>query len=243
MPIPTFLRRFVLFSFSGLLILAGCSSEASPEEPGGTSSGPRRKAPTPMAGQESFFDGQILAEISVGTEGLPEVGPREGGGNRGGGEHSRRSGGGRLNIAGSGGAVGGNISGGIPFGAGGEGRGRYGGHGGGGEGDSAPGPRPMMGGMGRPVMIHLRFTNNGTATVTLAIDDFVSLLGNFAVRPEKLVLEPGQSLETEPMTSQLAGELSEANATLVLRVGPKTEKKTFTLHALPGDRPGQAPAK
>ena len=100
----------------------------------------------------------------------------------------------------------------------------------------------MMGGMGRPVMIHLRFTNQGATPVTLTIDDFTSPLGNFAVQPEKLVLEPGQSLETEPMSSQLGGALSEANATLVLRLGPQAEKKTFTLHALPDDRPGQTPA-
>ena len=58
-----------------------------------------------------------------------------------------------------------------------------------------------MPGGGRPVMIHLRFTNRGTTTVGLQIADFLSPLGNFVVRPEKLTLEPGQSLETEPMTA------------------------------------------
>jgi hypothetical protein len=249
MTTPTSLCRFAVLSLV-VLALAGCSSEGGPGERGG-SSGPRRKAPTPMAGHESFFDGQILAEINVGTEGLPQGGPGEGGGNRGGGSDGegrgrRGGGGGRLNIAGSGGAVGGNISGGVPFGGGGEGRGRRGGYGENSEGGGAPGPRVMTGGgYGRPVMIHLRFTNQGAATVTLVIDDFVSPLGNFAVRPEKLVLEPGQSLETEPMTSQLAGEFSETNATLVLRVGPKAEKKTFTLHAVtpPAEQPPEAPAK
>ncbi len=202
---PAFLGRFAVMSFLALAF-AGCSSDGGPGERG--SSGPRRKPPTPMAGHESFFAGQILAEISVGTEGLPQVGPGEGGGSRGGGMGRRGGGGGggRLNIAGGGGGISGDIGGGIPMGGG--------------------------GGMGRPVMIHLRFTNQGPGTVTLTIDDFVSPLGNFAVRPEKLVLEPGQSLATEPMTSQLAGEFSETNATLVLRVGPKAEKKTFTLHAV-----------
>lgn len=230
---PAFLGRFAVMSFLALAF-AGCSSDGGTGGRG--SSGPRRKPTTPMAGHESFFAGQILAEISVGTEGLPQVGPGEGGGSRGGGMGRRGGGGGggRLNIAGGGGGISGDIGGGIPMGGGGgEGRGRRGGYGEGGEGGGpAPGPRMMGGGMGRPVMIHLRFTNQGPGTVTLTIDDFVSPLGNFAVRPEKLVLEPGQSLETEPMTSQLAGEFSETNATLVLRVGPKAEKKTFTLHAV-----------
>ena len=97
---------------------------------------------------------------------------------------------------------------------------------------------------GRPVMIHLLFTNHGTAPVTLIIDDFVSPLGNFAVRPEQLIIPPGQTLETDPMTSQLAGALSEADATLVLRIGTKTEKKTFHLNAVkpPADAPPEGAA-
>jgi hypothetical protein len=97
----------------------------------------------------------------------------------------------------------------------------------------------MMGG-GRPVMIHLRFTNHGTAAVELQIADFVSPLGNFVVRPEKLTLEPGQSLETEPMTSQLAGAFSEVTATLVLRLDGRAEKKSFPLKAA-ADPTAQAP--
>jgi hypothetical protein len=85
---------------------------------------------------------------------------------------------------------------------------------------------------GRPVLIHLRFTNHGSAAVTLTIDDFVSPLGNFAVRPEQLTIEAGQSAETEPMTSQLAGLYSETDVTLALRLGVKAEKKIFTLHAV-----------
>ena len=96
---------------------------------------------------------------------------------------------------------------------------------------------------GRPVMIHLRFTNQSQAPVTLVIDDFVSPLGNFAVRPEQLALAPGQALETDPMTSQLAGALSEADATLVLRIGGKGEKKTFHLSAVkPAPEPEAAPS-
>jgi hypothetical protein len=183
-----------------------------------------------MAGQDRFFDGQILAEITVGTEGLPEAGPSDGSGERGGGR-GRRGGGGSLSLAGGGGAVGGNISGGMPFGGGRQPRSA------GGPGGLQAGQRARAGGgLGRPVMIHLRFTNQGVAAVTLRIDDFASPLGNFAVRPEQLVLAPGQSLETEPMSSQLGGAFSETDATLALRLGSRAEKKTFRLKAVPAPK-------
>lgn len=230
------LRRLAALSMILLLAFAGCSSDRGPGGRRGGPGGPRDKAPTPMAGQDDFFDGRILAEITVGTEGMPEPGANAGGEERGGSGRGRRGGGGggggSLSLAGSGGLVGGNISGGVPFGSGGRPIRDFGGPGG-----EQAGPRPMMtGAMGRPVMIHLRFTNQGPAAVTLWIDDFVSPLGNFAVRPEKLVLEPGQALETEPMSSQLAGAFAETDVTLVLRLGPQAEKKTFRLKAVPGPK-------
>lgn len=230
-PFPR-LRRLAACSLGLLLVFAGCSSGPGPGGLREGRTGARGKAPTPMAGQDRFFDGQILAEISVGTEGLPEAGPGEGGGERDSGVRSRRGGGGgRMNIAGGGGAVGGNISGGLPFGGGRQPRSA------GGPGGLQAGPRPRAGGgMGRPVMIHLRFTNQGVAAVTLRIDDFASPLGNFAVRPEQLVLAPGQSLETEPMSSQLGGAFSETDATLALRLGSRAEKKTFRLKAVPAPK-------
>ncbi len=197
-----------------------------------------RKRPTPMAGQETFFEGQILAEIKVGTDGVPDATGAENAGPGGEGRPSRGGGHSQLGVSGGGGGFSGGFGGG---GGGGRGRRGGGGEGGGGEGGERPTPGPRMGMMahGRPVMIHLRFTNQGSAPVTLVIDDFVSPLGNFAVRPEQLVLAPGQALETEPMTSQLAGALSEADATLVLRIGAKSEKKTFQLKAVqpPADAP------
>ena len=209
----------------------GCSNDPGPgERPAATM--PRQR-PTPMAGQETFFAEQILAEVRVGTDGLPDAAPGEGGERGGEGRRSRGGGHGQMSIGGGSGGIGGNISGGMPFGEGG-GRGRRGGGYGGEENAPrvVPGPRVGLMGGGRPVMIHLRFTNQGTAPVTVIIDDFVSPLGNFAVRPEQLSLAPGQALETEPMTSQLAGALAETDATLVLRIGAKGEKKTFHLHAV-----------
>lgn len=215
-----------------VLLSAGCSSDPGPGRRGGPA-GVRAKPPAPMAGEDTFFDGRILAEIHVGTDGMPEVAPN-GSGPNGGGEGRRRRGGGsgRMSVAGGTGGFGGNIAGGVPFGEGGGPPRDFG-------GPPGPGPRPMMGG-GRPVMIHLRFTNHGTAPVELQIADFLSPLGNFVVRPEKLNLEPGQSLETEPMTSQLAGAFSEVTATLVLRLDDRAEKRSFSLKSLPAP-PAQAP--
>ena len=91
-------------------------------------------------------------------------------------------------------------------------------------------------------MIHLQFTNHSPERVVLDIVDFVSPLGNFAVQPEKLTLDPGQAVETEPMSSQLAGSLAEADATLVLHLAGRTEKKVVVLRAVPGGIPPEEPA-
>jgi len=208
-----------------LVLAAGCSSDPGPGRRGGPA-GARTKPPAPMAGQDTFFDGSILAEIHVGTQGMPDATP-DGSAASGGGEARQRRGSGRMSVAGGTGGFGGNIAGAVPLGEGGRTPRDFG-------GAPAAGPRLMTGG-GRPVMIHLRFTNQGTAPVELQIADFLSPLGNFVVRPEKLTLEPGQSLETEPMTSQLAGTFTEAIATLALRRGARAEKKSFPLKALPAE--------
>ena len=208
-----------------ILFAAGCESEPRPSRREGQ---PPRRAFAAMAGREEFFSGQILAEVHVGTEGMPEVRPGERGGGGGrdrGGPGVGPQGGGRsrVNLSGALG-LGGNVSGearhDTPIGRGGERPAREGG------GRLRP---DSMGGGGRPVMIHLRFTNRGAAAVELRITDFVSPLGNFVVRPEKLTLEPGASVEVEPMTSQLAGSFIETVATVVLRVGDKVERKSFPL--------------
>lgn len=205
------------------VFVAGCGSDPRPVRREGQA--PRRVF-TPMAGQEEFFGGQVFAEVHVGTEGMPEARPREGGDGerRGGpgGPGGGRRGGNRVSVSGTGGGFGGSVSGDRPFGEGGRPSREF------------SGPRPgAMGGGGRPVLIHLRFTNRGEVAVELRIADFVSPLGNFVVRPEKLFLQPGESMEVEPMTSQLAGSFVETVATLVLKRGDQTEKKSFPLKAAP----------
>jgi len=226
MPTIASLRALTLIATGLLLALAnGCSSDPGPGRPAGHAA--HRKPVTPLAGQDSFFAGKLLAQLTVGDG----IGP--------GGEPETDHDGGRRHGGGGGGGVRGGLNaGGISFGGGGGG----GEHGGGrrerdagpppGEAGGQDGPRPMMGSMAPPVMIHLRFTNQSPDRIVVLIDDFSSPLGNFAVRPEKLTLEPGQTLETEPMSSRLGDSLAETEATLVLRVGDQSEKKVIVLRAV-----------
>ena len=193
----------------------------------------------PLAGKDTFFNGQITAELSVGNgpafDGKPAKENDEAGT-----EHKHRGGGGGFHLGGGGG---------------GEGGGR---HHGGGDGDSGDQSGDMSAQVERehlqamrhsaastnpPVMIHLRFTNNGTTRADLLIADFLSPLGNFVVEPDKLVLEPGQTVEVEPMTSRLAGEISGTSVTLALRLAGQGERKEIALTLVPEAVPAPAPAE
>lgn len=92
-----------------------------------------------------------------------------------------------------------------------------------------------------PVMIHLRFTNHGPARAELLVADFLSPLGNFVVEPEKLALEPEQTVEVEPMTSRLVGDISSATVTLALRLAGQGEKKNIVLNVVAEKAPAAAP--
>ena len=214
------------------LITAGCASDDSPPEH--TRKDSPKQAPLPtLVGQESFFDGQILAEMKVGAmTGFKSEGEAKGG---------------EADSEGKGHGHGGGFSmGGMGMGSGGGGGGHGGGGGGGrhrqGGDESQPAADPdaidkqhQM--VARrtdrsntpPVIIHLRFTNTGTAPAELVIADFLSPLGNFVVTPGKLTLQPGQAVEVDPMASRLAGEISAGEISLKLRLGSRQETKTITL--------------
>jgi len=201
-------------AFVVILLAAGCASE----EQESVFNAPEHRArpkPTPLAGNGTYFEGQVGVEITVGAMDRPAgLGRPEG---SGGDEHwsgGRRHGGRRPSGEGY------EPSGERPEGA---------------------GAGPMMHRpMGVPEMIHLKFTNHGPEKVVVAIADFVSPLGNFAVQPETLTLAPGQSLEVEPMSSQLAGPLAGVDATLVLRAAGKSEKQIIKLRAVPPATPAPA---
>ncbi len=196
-----------------LLFVAGCASEDQ-ESVFNAPEHREHPRPTPLAGSGTYFAGSVAVDITVGAMERPAGLERHDGG----GEHwsvGRRHGGRRPS----------------------------------GGGYEQPGDRPDSAGagpmmrrpMGAPEMIHLKFTNRGSGKVVVDIVDFVSPLGNFAVQPETLALDPGQSLEVEPMSSQLAGPLAGVDATLVLRVAGKAEKQVIQLKAVSPPAPA-APA-
>jgi hypothetical protein len=210
-----------------LLLITGCESD----HPYQANRGPRLPPPPPLAGQETFFNGQVLAEIKTGagfgdaakpddaTPGTGSAGHHGGGGHMGGGRHGRGGGGG-----GGGGGSSGDSSGGATI-----------------EQDEIANIRRAAAAGGPPMLIHLRFTNHGTTHVDLSVVDFLSELGNFVVQPETVSLDPQQSVEVDPMTSRLVAEAGEANITLVLRYSTHTEKKTIALAPVPVP-PGSAAA-
>ncbi|MBK8857043.1 MAG: hypothetical protein IPN11_04965 [Opitutaceae bacterium] len=208
------------------LLLAGCGGP-----PHGGRDGPpaAQLQPIPaLSGRGEFFNRTLLVELTTSAFGFkgrePGAAAEAGrGGPRGGGSVSVGGGFGPLH-AGMGGGGGG------PGGGGGRGPGRE---------ESArdradPEQQRIQNirrgaSMRPPVIIHLRVTNQGTAPMAVRIADFLSPLGNFAVRPENLALAPGQSLEVDPMSSQLAGELIEVPVTLVIQSAGQKEKQTLDL--------------
>lgn len=213
-------------------LLASCASDDRPRR------GAPPKPPTPVAGEGTFFSGQLVASIRVGMEMQRPADDGEG----------RSGGAGRE----SGGRRGGHGGGGMSFGGGmggppGGGMGGMGGPGGG-RGDGPPGdfgggntgPRQAPANGGLPLMIHLRLRNTGSAPLEVAAPDFDSALGNFVVLPAKLTVPPGETAEFSPMTSFVHGDLpDELPVTLSLRAAGKTDKQTIVLRPVPR---GEAPS-
>jgi hypothetical protein len=115
-----------------------------------------------------------------------------------------------------------------------------------GEGDSderSEGTRPRVHESEMPpALLHLVLANNSQATIVVEIREVNSDLGNFAVRPDTLTLEPGQSKEVEPMQSLLGVESFELPVKVQLRVGGVSESKVLTLRPIkPDEHSGPPP--
>lgn len=89
---------------------------------------------------------------------------------------------------------------------------------------------------GPALTLRLQLENRGTADVEVQIVELSSDLGNFAVRPERVTLVPGQSGEVDPMISQLGVVAQTIPVTLILRVAGQTESQTLIL-AKPANAP------
>ena len=106
------------------------------------------------------------------------------------------------------------------------------------------GPRGVRGGGGQPgfapvrQVIRVVFTNHGQSPAELTVIEVKSVLGDFAPRPERFALAPGQSAPLNEMRSSVAENVEELDVTLTLRRGTERETKVVRLT---GVSPAQQP--
>ncbi len=74
-----------------------------------------------------------------------------------------------------------------------------------------------------PVTLHVIFENRGTEPMEIVPTDVNSDLGNFAIRPPKLTLAPGERGALDPMISQLGVTNDVIPLTVSVRIGGKAE--------------------
>ena len=76
-----------------------------------------------------------------------------------------------------------------------------------------------------PVTLRVLFENKGTTPLEVEVTEVNSDLGNFAVRPPKLTIAPGEKGMLEPMISQLGVTSDEIPLKLTVRSGGKKEQQ------------------
>jgi hypothetical protein len=80
-----------------------------------------------------------------------------------------------------------------------------------------------------PVTLRVNLENRGTEPIEVEVTEVNSDLGNFAVRPPKLTIAPGEKGTLEPMVSQLGVTSDEIPLKLAIRVGNKKETQVVTV--------------
>lgn len=83
-----------------------------------------------------------------------------------------------------------------------------------------------------PVTLRVAFENHGTEPMVIEITEVNSELGNFAVRPSKLTLAPGEAGKLDPMISQLGVTSDEIPLKVEVRYAGKKESKILTVKNL-----------
>lgn len=78
-----------------------------------------------------------------------------------------------------------------------------------------------------PVTLRVLFENRGTEPIELEVTEVNSDLGNFAVRPPKLTIAPGEKGVLDPMISQLGVTSDEIPLKLSVRTGGKKEQQVI----------------
>ena len=218
--------------------LAACGGEhARHERPGamGPGEGGDRPSIRRMEARGLFFGDQVEVETLLARAGASWA--------RDGDQSSAHPGG-----RGGGGFSGGGFGGG-------RGGGRHGGGGGRGGGGGSDGERPGGGSEqgtqrvppihainGPVIQLRLRLTNHGAAPIVIEVVDFNSALGDFVVQPEKITVEPGASIEADPMVSRLGIGADDIPLTVKLRIGQRVDQQVLTLHAVPEEPSAVAPS-
>ena len=83
-----------------------------------------------------------------------------------------------------------------------------------------------------PVTLHLNFEYHGPEPLEIEITEVNSDLGNFAARPPKLTLAPGQTGTLDPMISQLGVTSDEIPVKVEIRHAGKKETKIIPVKSL-----------
>jgi hypothetical protein len=86
-----------------------------------------------------------------------------------------------------------------------------------------------------PVTLRVLFENKGTEPLELEVTEVNSDLGNFAVRPPKLIIAPGEKGVLEPMISQLGVTSDEIPLKLAVRTGGKKEQQVVIVKNILAD--------
>ncbi len=98
-------------------------------------------------------------------------------------------------------------------------------------GEESPHPRPM-GNPQPPLRIQLQLIDQdppGTPPLTVELVDFESELGNFALKPDRLALTPGQTASPEAVNSQMGLGAASSPIKLTLRLQGQKEQQSITL--------------
>jgi hypothetical protein len=80
-----------------------------------------------------------------------------------------------------------------------------------------------------PVTLRVLFENKGSEPLELEVTEVNSDLGNFAVRPPKLTIAPGEKAVLDPMISQLGVTSDEIPLKLAVRTGGKREQQVVVV--------------
>ncbi|HEU5078249.1 MAG TPA: hypothetical protein VFT72_03515 [Opitutaceae bacterium] len=200
-----------------LLLTLSCFFGACSEGPrqhagdGGPMGGADRPPPPPaMHGQQTFLDGSLIVEATLGAGGgfRGGKGGPGGGGGHGGGHHRGRRGGGDE---------------GGGFGSGGGGM------------DREDRPSTIHESNMPAIVLQLHLTNKTSAPIEVSVTQCDSDLGNFVVMPEKITIQPNETADTERMTSRLGYLGGDLPVTVGVKANGKRDKQVITLKAIPSE--------